>query len=149
MCLFVLLSAAVPGTVQSAEQGPPTEKTGSGEDFLFINKENWGTRRWQWVTAAVIVPEMVPGKGGFKEQGVHCKSVAQCTWLAAEVWREKVNTFCFTYVLHPWYSVTHQAGWRPTEGTSRKLLEIKPGMHGGLSRQSWVHCAGWEAAWLM
>lgn len=84
-------------------------------------------------SAAAIVPETQPGEGGFKEQGCCCKTVAQCTWSTAKAWKEKVNTFCLTYILLL-YSRTNKAGWRPTEGMSRKLLEPAPGLHGGLWR---------------
>lgn len=120
--------------VQSVEQGLATEKTGSGEHFCSWAKGTEGQGGGSESLCCCDSPRNYLGKGDLRRKVVTANLAAQCTWLTAKVWKEKINTFCFSSVLHPLYSVTHQAGWRPTESMPRKLLEAGPDVHGGLCR---------------
>lgn len=93
-------------TVQSAERGPAAEKMGFGEEFCVHEQKELRDEKVT-VTAAV---KLCLGKRDLVSKVVAASLVAQYTWLIANAWKEKVNAFCFTYMLHPLHSVTQQAG---------------------------------------
>lgn len=117
---------------------------GFGEEF-FVHEQKELRDEKVTVTAAVIVSETLPGKGGFSEQGGCCKSGCPIHLADSQCMEGESKHF----LLH-----LHAASIAQCDTASRlkanrrhvqKAAESRA-RHTRCSEQSQVHGAGWEAA---